>query len=323
MSKGPAQRAGKGTAPTRLRPEAPSSHPPEVVDPAWLAKAFLGMVLIALVCGYLTLCGLFYQGQWQLVLHPVRTAAAPPSVGGVPFESLRFGAGASGVPQLTGWWIPPVAGTPFSHLTVLYLPGGDGSLAADQATLASLHDLGVAVFAIDYRGYGQSADLHPSEQTMTEDAQAAWVYLKTLRGLPADRIILYGRGVGASLALALPAAKGVTGAASALILDQPDFDVEQRIRRDARSHLLPMSLLFHNRFALLPALDELKIPKLILSRSEHEDPAILHAADPKMTVALPPARTDLYAATIRRFLDEYAAPSQASQPVPAPARRSQ
>lgn len=310
MPKPTTPRAGKGAA--------AAGHAPEVVDPAWLLKAFLAMVLIALVCGYLTLCALFYQGQWQLVLHPARTSAPPPSVGGVAFESVRFGAGATGTPQLSGWWIPASAGAEFAHLTVLYLPGGDGSLAGDQATLASLHDIGVAVFAMDYRGYGQSADLHPGERSMTEDAETAWTYLTGSRGLPGDRIIPYGQGVGASLALGLAAAHG---SAPALILDQPDFDVEERVARDPRSRFLPLRLLFHDRFRLRPALDELKTPKLILSRSEREDPRVLRAADPKMTVALPPSATDRYASTIRRFLNGYAPPTPAPRLLATPADR--
>ena len=310
MSKSPARGAGKRVP--------PASHSPLVVDPGWLLKAFMAMVLVALVCGYLTLCALFYQGQWQLVLHPVRTSAPPPSVGGVPFESVRFGAGATGTPQLVGWWIPASAGAEVAHPTILYLPAGDGSLTGDQATLASLHSIGAAVFAIDYRGYGQSADLHPGERSMTEDAQTAWTYLTDSRGISGGKIIPYGRGVGASLALGLAATKGTV---PAVILDGPDFDVERRVSGDPRSHLLPLQLLFHDRFALLPALDELKTPKLILTRSGTEDPAVLRAADPKVTVALPLSATDPYASTVKRFLDAYAPSTSSPKLMPAPASR--
>lgn len=307
MPKPSARRGGKGAV--------PASQSPEVVDPRWLVKAFLTMVLVALVCGYLTLCALFYQGQWQFVLHPVRTSSPPTSVGSTPFQSVRFGPGATGVPQLTGWWIPASTGAPFAHLTILYLPGADGSLAGDQTSLESLHDLGIAVFAIDYRGYGLSAELRPSQRSMTEDAQSAWNYLSGSRGIAGDRIIPYGRGVGAALALGLAAKENVP----AVILDDPDFKVEERVRRDPRSRFLPLGLLFHDRFALLPDLDQVKTPKLILSRSESEDPKVLRAADPKLTVALPPSAGDRYALTLKRFLDQYAPPAPAASVVPRPA----
>lgn len=292
---------------------------PEVVEPVWLIKAFLGMVLIALACGYLTLCGLFYRGQWQLVLHPARTTAAPATVGGVPFETVHFGAALTGVPQLTGWWIPAGPGAAYAHVTVLYLPGGDGSLADDQATLARLHDVGLSVFAVDYRGYGQSAEMHPGEASMAADAESAWAYLTNSRAILTDRIVPYGRGLGASLALGLAATKGV---ASAVILDQPDFGVVERVRGDARSWIVPVRLLLKNRFALEPALEETRIPKLILSREDSRNPSVLRAADPKWIVTLPTSDVNGYSSTLRRFLDQYApsqhVPSQHGPGAPAP-----
>ncbi len=306
MAKPPLKGGGK-------RP-VPAVSAPEVVSPVWLIKAFLGMVVIALLCGYATLCGLFYRGQWQLVLHPARASAAPPTAGGVPFEVVRFGAGTTGVPRLTGWLIPAGPGARYADLTVLYLPGGDGSLLSDQATLADIHDAGLSIFAIDYRGYGQSAAEHPSERSMTEDTDAAWEYLTGSRGVMGERIVPYGEGIGASLAVRLAASRpGV----AAVVLDRPDFTVEQRVRRDPRSGLLPVGLLLRDRFALLPALEQLKTPKLILSRGGSEDPGILKAADPKMTVLLPSASADgQYRTALQRFLDEYAPSKHGRDVVP-------
>ena len=297
--------------------------PPEVVDPLWLLKAFAAMVLLALVCGYLTLCLLFYRGQWQLVLHPSRTSAAPSSLDGNPVEVVSFGAGASPLPQLTGWWIAAPPGSAFAHLTVLYLPGEDGSLATDQALLRDIHAAGISLFAIDYRGYGKSAEQHPSERSMTGDAATAWEYLTTSRGLRSDRIIPYGKGVGASLALALAAQHT---SVPALILDGPEFHIEEHAASDPRSRLLPVRLLFRNRFALRPQIDTLPVPKLILSRSAIEDPLVLSAADPKTTVALPlPAGApgvNPFGPALKRFLDQYAPPTEppplVSEPAPQP-----
>ena len=294
------------------RPEASTKHAARkshgLVDPIWLLKAFSVSVLIAVACAYLTLCALFYHGQWQLVLHPARTSAPPLSVAGIPFQPTRFGAGATGVPQLTGWWIPTAPGSAFTHLTILFLPGADGSLADDQSTLASLHDAGLTVFAIDYRGFGQSADLRPSQASTSEDSETAWRYLTETRGIATDRIIPYGKGIGAYLALKLASGQP---SVPAMILDQPDFGLMARVESDSRSKLVPVRLLFHDRFALLPLLDESQTPKLILSRGSREDPAVLHAADPKLTVFLPGTiRAAGYTTAIKRFLDQYGPPAR-------------
>src|SRR5258705_8925106 len=76
----------KPARPTSRQPTAP----PDVVSPIWLVKAIVLTIVAALLCGYLTLCLLFYQGQWQLVLHPSRTSASPVSIAGIPYELIRF-----------------------------------------------------------------------------------------------------------------------------------------------------------------------------------------------------------------------------------------
>ena len=75
---------------------------------------------------------------------------------------------------------------------------------ADAPLLAMLHDLGMNVLAFDYRGFGSSvAKPHPSEPRMLEDAESAWEYLRGLRGVSPQHIVIYGAGVGGSLAVAV------------------------------------------------------------------------------------------------------------------------
>src|SRR6201993_3334283 len=117
---------------------SPQPAPPDVVSPIWLVKAIVLTIVAALLCGYLTLCLLFYQGQWQLVLHPTRTSASPASIAGIPYELVRFGPDESATPQLTGRWIPAAPGSPYASITMLFLPDGNGSLVNSTPLLASL-----------------------------------------------------------------------------------------------------------------------------------------------------------------------------------------
>jgi len=288
----------------------PQPTPPEVVSPAWLVKALALTIVAALFCGYLTLCWLFYQGQWQLVLHPTRTSASPTSIAGIPYELIRFGPDDSATPQLVGWWIPSDPGSRYAHITILFLADGNGSVADSIPTLASLHNAGINVFAFDYRGYGQSAATRPNQQSMTHDADSAWQYLTTSRAIPAKQIIPYGSGVGASLAAALA---GAQVAIPALILDTPRADLLDVARRDPRATIIPVRLLFHERFPLSRALTTLHTPKLLLSRSTSLDQTFLTAGDPRMTVELTSPSAVLYNQSLTRFLDQYLPPA----PVPA------
>jgi len=291
----------RSTPKSSKRP-TPQPSQPVIVSPLWLVKGIVLTALAALFCAYLTLCLLFYQGQWQFVLHPIRTTTSPASIEGAPYELVRFGPDESATPQLTGWWIPPNPGSRYSNLTILFLPDGNGSLIDSIPTLAALHNLGVNLFAFDYRGYGQSAALRPSQQSMTHDASLAWQYLTTSRSIAANQIIPYGIGTGTSLATYLAANHDKI---PALILDSPRADLLDVAAHDPRATILPVRLLFHERFPLAETLSTLHTPKLLLSRSTEPEQSFRNAKDPKLTVELTTPSQVLYNASLTRFLDQY------------------
>lgn len=293
---------------TRRTAAAPTynrSDPDHVlVDPRWLGKVFGITIAVAFVCAYLCMCALFRIGSWQWVLHPTHNAS---SGTGLPGELVHFGPDASGTPQLTGEWIP---GQPSSQATVVYLRPGDGQLDfADAPLLTQLHNDGLNVLAFDYRGYGRSATKpHPTEERMQQDAEAAWTYATGLRGIPADHILIYGAGVGATLATDLAAAHPQV---ASLVLRNATADVLGTIRREKRARMFPVALLLKDRFDL-HALQHVTTPKLLWDiGSQPNDPetaariaAYRAAADPKMTVTLPERDPAQEAASLKRFLDE-------------------
>ena len=277
----------------------------EPVDPVWLVKA-IGIALVAaFICAYITFCLLFYQGQWQLVLHPVRTSTTLQSIGGAPYELIHFGPDESAIPQLTGWWIPSQPNGRYAGTTLLFLPGANGSLIDSATTLVALHGLGINIFAFDYRGYGQSAATHPNQRKMTHDAEAAWLYLTGSRHIPASRIVPYGTGVGASLATHLAATHADI---AALILDSPSGDLLDAALNDPRSKFIPVRMLFHERFPLAAPLSTLRTPKLLISYTKESDavpPAFRTASEPRITVEMATNSDASYAQAITRFLDQY------------------
>jgi pimeloyl-ACP methyl ester carboxylesterase len=281
-----------------------------VVDPVWLLKAVGGTIVAALVCGYLTLCLLFYQGQWQFVLHPSHTGTAPTTIDGAAVQTIHFGVDESALPQLTGWLVPTEPAARYAGYTVLYLPSGDGSLADALPTLTALHSAGINVFAFDYRGYGQSATTRPNQRRMTEDANSAWQLLTVSRALAASRIVLFGDGVGCALAAQLAA---MHPEVPAIMLQLPRPDLIQAVLADPRTRSLPVHALFHERFEIAGAVAKLKTPKLFLipehSGLSGEGPQRLAAgaATPKMVSTL--SETDFngpaYREQVVRFLDQY------------------
>ena len=306
--------------PTPRNSPAPApNNPLEVVNPVWLVKALLLTFIAALLCAWLTVCLLVYQGEWQFVLHPSHTIDRTPTSAGLAFSDVRFDASETGQPRLTGWWIPaqppdqPQAGFAprYAAFTVLYLHDGSGSLSDTVPMLARLHAAGLNVFAFDYRGFGSSdASIHPSQDRMTEDASAALQYLTSTRHLSAGNIIPYGTGIGASLAANLAHTHSDL---PAVILDNPVPDPAAVAAAAHPSKILPVRFLFGDQFNITKPLASLATPKLFIagglnSRSDVQAIQILfqHTASPHFSVTLPPRRDDAnFQKALSRFLDQY------------------
>jgi pimeloyl-ACP methyl ester carboxylesterase len=226
---------------------------------------------------------------------------------------------------------PPSPARPSSPSTSASTnPGGDGSLANSDAptTLAALHTAGINVFAFDYRGFGQSAALHPTQRRMQQDTASALQYLTDTRHIAPSQIVLFGTGVGAALATQLVAQHP---RAPALILSAPRPDLLDHVRADSRAKLLPVRLLFHDRFEITPTLATLPTPKLLIvsgqtGQSSHPDPndqtALYRtAADPKFTLYLSASPADnpaMLQQAFTRFFDQYLPTSPDTKPLTAP-----
>jgi pimeloyl-ACP methyl ester carboxylesterase len=238
------------------------SAPPEMidlVDPTWILKALGGVFAFALLCAYITICFLYAHAQWQLVLRPSRTVATTPASLNLPFTEVHFGVDSTGQPQIDGWFLP--TDSPAAP-TALLLHSGDGSMSDALPAAQTLHHAHLNVLLFDYRGYGHSLGQHPTEASMQADADTALTYLTTTRSIPISAIVVYGTGVGASLAVHLCAKDPNL---PALLLQSPDGDFEARVRQDPRSKLVPVSLLFDQNFPLTKPLKTLTTPKLLLT----------------------------------------------------------
>lgn len=263
-----------------------------------MVGAVLVVMAAAVLCAYATLGLLFYQGQWQFVLHPVKTISATPQA---KFDDIRFDVTDTGVPQLDGWWIPADAGSRWTSDVILYLHGGAGSLSNCAAELDALHALGINVFAIDYRGFGKSTGPHPTESRMNADANAAWRYLTDRRNLDSGKIVVYGEGVGASIAAEL----AVRHAPAGVILDAPNEPAWKIIKSDGRAKILPMRLLLNERFDPADTLKSLSVSKLFIDRNgarPRTEQLYREAASPKQYFEL--KNGSGYAETMQRYLDQ-------------------
>lgn len=248
----------------------------EPIDPVWLLKAGAVTLLVALVMAYGSICFYVRYGAWRNLLRPMAAIEQTPSEA---YTAVRFDSIETGSPRLTGWWIPAPGSEAVAAAapTLLFLHGGDGSLGSNGAELDELHQAGVNLFAIDYRGYGQSQGPHPTEQTMTEDSSAALSYLVDSRHLAPATIIPYGVGLGAVLAAGLVQNHPELPVVG---IDNPWPNAAKQVMDDPQYRFLPIGLLLPDRFDLEDPLNKIEKPKLLINggpgaaESRHLTPAL-------------------------------------------------
>jgi len=249
----------KGQAETGSRKASGEPMAPPTVSGRWILAAFGMVVAAAAMCAWGTLCLLFWQGWWQLLYRPTSTVAQTPANVGLAFDAVGFAVTDAGQPRLRGWWIPAGAGAEFGRYTVVYLHGAKGNLGDCVDALAKLHEAGMNVLAFDYRGYGESQFVHPSEKHWREDADWALQYLEGTRQIGAESIVLDGAGLGANLALEEAAAHPEL---AGVVVNDPEQDPMEAVFGDARSGLVPARLMVRDRYDLKGAAKRLRIPSL-------------------------------------------------------------
>jgi len=131
--------------------------------------------------------------EHHFLYFPTTGHEATPASIGLPYEDIWFAA--SDGRQLNGWLVPGRSGAP----VVLFCMGNAGNISHRLETLQLLHDLGVAVFIFDYRGYGLSSG--KANESGTYDDISGAMELLHKRGWPASRTIIFGRSLGAAVGL--------------------------------------------------------------------------------------------------------------------------
>jgi fermentation-respiration switch protein FrsA (DUF1100 family) len=236
--------------------------------------------------------------QERLVFFPDRQRRAEPAAYGLAAEALSLRA-ADGV-VLDGWWIRGGGQT-----ALLYFHGNAGNISDRLERVRLLVDeLGLDVFLVDYRGYGQSGG-SPSEEGLYADGVAIYEAAVS-RGFPAKRIVLFGESLGCAVALETALRKACAG----VILEAPFLSVPAMARQ--YYPWIP-AFLVRLRFDNGSKIARLIVPKLIAQaeRDEIVPPRQTQqlfelAPAPKSYFVIPRAtHNDTYGAGGRAYLDAW------------------
>lgn len=242
------------------------------------------------------------------VYHPTRSWWGTPDAIGRTWEDVRFDTGDG--ETLSGWFLPASPDAPYRDLAVLISHGNGGNISHRLSLYHLLLDVGVNVFAYDYRGYGRSSG-RPTEAGTYLDAEAALDWL-VRRGFPEARILAHGESLGGAIAAELARRRpGLRG----LILRStftsiPDIGTEL-------FPWLPVRRLARLQYATRERLPAVRVPVLILHSPEdtlvryhHAEANFAAAQAPKWLRPIggdhndqPDASPIVYAAAVREFLD--------------------
>ena len=154
---------------------------------------------LAAICGIAATlfgCAWLDTKQRELVYRP--TPGRPASFTGLRPGDLEYAIG-SGADQVHFWWLPnadPQAPT------LLYLHGTFRNIYQNLRKVEALRDAGFSIVALDYRGWGESTPILPSEASIYADANLAWGELVRRQPDPRKRVI-FGHSMGSGVAVEL------------------------------------------------------------------------------------------------------------------------
>ncbi len=264
-------------------------------------------ILATVAAAYVLLVVLVYFMQGRMLYLsgvPGRELETTPDETGMQFDDvwLRTDDGV----DIHGWFIHSD-----SDRVLLFFHGNAGNISHRLYSIRQFLDLGLSVFIIDYRGYGQSGG-RTSEQGLYRDADAAWRYLTEERGIAGDDIVIFGRSLGGSVAANL-ASRVEPGA---VILESTFTSVP-----DAAQDIypwLPARWLSRLRHSTSEYVRDVHVPVLVVHSVDdeiipyHHGEGIFEAAnEPRAMLTIRGGHNDAiavdegtYTAGLRRFLDE-------------------
>ena len=272
---------------------------------SWAGVA-LGIGVVVGLGMLLNLPGRILDG---LIFQPTRDLGIRPDALGIPVEDV-FLETEDGV-RIHSYFLP----APEASRAILFFHGNAGNASHRLPNAAGLRARGAHVLLADYRGYGRSQG-RPSEAGAYADARANLAYLRSERGIPEERIVLFGRSLGGAVAVDLAQDRPLAG----VILESTFSSVADVARSLFGGWVAPLT---RGRFDSRVKIQNLRSPLLFLHGDRDRTVPIefgqrLFAAAPgrKEFETLPGAGHndtvalggEAYFERIGRFLDEVAPP---------------
>ena len=161
--------------------------------------------------------------------------------------------------RLHGWFFPLNGEYP----VILFFHGNAGNISHRLDNVRLLLERQLQVFIFDYRGYGKSSG-SPSETGIYLDGQAAYDYLVYKEGITPENIALFGRSLGAAVALDVALKRDVRS----IIIESAFLSTKDMAKTMFLFSLL--SFILPPNYNNLGKIEKIDIPKLIIHGDEDE-----------------------------------------------------
>jgi uncharacterized protein len=211
-----------------------------------IAVAYLGAILM----------GSFLQDS--LIYYPSKTIGQTPAQVGLGFQEVALKA-SDGV-AISAWHVPAVLK---GGRTIVFCHGNAGNIGDRLDKLAIFNSLGVSTLIFDYRGYGKSSG-KPNEKGTYLDAQAAYDWLRDVKGVAGGDIVAYGESLGGAVAAHLASERDCGG----LILDSTFTSVAD-VGANAFP-FLPVRLMVGKKYDTTAVIGKVKCPVLMIHSRNDE-----------------------------------------------------
>lgn len=165
--------------------------------------------LLVIAAGlYVALCLIVFLARHRLVFPLRGGAAGEPASFGIR-DGLSVVIPVSGGDTLAAWWLPAVPSAERNGVMIWFHGNGE-TVAGLAPVFRDFRPAGVAMLAVEYRGYGASTGT-PTVSNSEEDALAIWDWLAKRADVDTSRIVAYGRSIGTGPAIHLASSRPLAG----------------------------------------------------------------------------------------------------------------
>ena len=269
-------------------------------------KRLIKSSAMIITMSWIILSFMIFINQRDLVFVPTKKYINTPELYNLSYENYILTTEDG--EKINSWFIPH----PNPRSTLLFLHGNGGYISTRLDSINIFHQLGLSVFIIDYRGYGDSSGL-PSEEGTYIDAETAWLFLKNKMDIDANNIIIFGRSLGGAVAIWL----AQKYKPSALIVESSFTSIIDMGR--SNYPYLPIKLLAMIKYPSDERIASINVPKLFI-HSMDDDIVPYKFGQKLFELSTPPKEFlkisglhnngflmsgDIYINGINKFLDNY------------------